>query len=69
MGIYCHIVRFHIYLFNVRETGPFTEVFTTPNIHLVNLMYSLGKTWLKSYVQLPHAYTYERDKEPEFHAK
>ena len=32
----------------------------TYNQYLMNLMYTLGKTWLHPFVQLPHASSYVR---------
>ena len=45
----------------INEPESFSEVFTSYNVHLMNLMYTLGKTWLKSFVQLPHVSSYVRD--------
>ena len=42
----------------MNEPEPFSEVFCSYNHHLMNLMYTLGKTWLHSFVQLPHASSY-----------
>ena len=42
----------------MKELEPFSEVFKTKNDILMNLIYNLGKMWLKSYVQLPHSSSY-----------
>ena len=42
----------------IKEIEPFSEVFTTKNDIFMNLIYTLGKKWLKSYVQLPHSSSY-----------
>ena len=39
---------------------PYNEVFRNNNIQLMNLCYQLGKYWLHSYVQLPHAQSYDK---------
>ena len=36
------------------------QVITSYNVHLMNLMYTLGKTWLNSFIQYPHASSYVR---------
>ena len=43
---------------HVKEIEPFSEVFTTKNDIFMNLIYTLGKMWLESYVQLPHSSSY-----------
>ena len=43
---------------HVHELDPSSKVFNSKNHQFMNLIYTLGKHWLKSYVQLPHASTY-----------
>ena len=43
---------------HVQELDPSSKVFNSKNHQFMNLIYTLGKHWLKSYVQLPHASTY-----------
>ena len=43
---------------HIKELEPFSEVFTTKNDIFMNLIYNLGKMWLKSYVRLPHSSSY-----------
>ena len=38
----------------------YNEVFCNNNIQLMNLCYQLGKYWLHSYIQLPHAQSYNK---------
>ena len=67
---------FHLhYSVNVLEwfEDPFTksklqynEVFRSNNIQLMNLCYQLGKFWLHSYIQLPHAQSYIKKHHPNF---
>ena len=45
---------------------PYNEVFRNNNIQLMNLCYQLGKYWLYSYVQLPHAQSYNKTTSPQF---
>lgn len=40
------------------EQNPFSEVFNSNNHHLMNLMYTLAKVWLQSYIQFPHSSSY-----------
>ena len=42
----------------------FNEVFRSNNIQLMNLCYQLGKFWLHSYIQLPHAQSYIKNTSP-----
>ena len=42
----------------MNEPQPFSEVFDSYDNHLMNLMYTLGKIWLHSFIQLPHALSY-----------
>ena len=44
----------------------YNEVFRSNNIQLMNLCYQLGKLWLHSYVQLPHAQSYIENTSPQF---
>ena len=67
---------FHLhYSFNVFGwmEDPFTkselhynEVFRNNKIQLMNLCYQLGKYWLHSYIQLPHAQSYNKTTSPQF---
>ena len=43
---------------HVHELDPSSKLFNSKNHPFMNLIYTLGKNWLKSYVQLPHASTY-----------
>ena len=40
------------------EQDPYSEVFRTNNHHLMNLMYSVSRVWLGSYIQFPHSFSY-----------
>ena len=40
------------------EQEPFSEVFNSYNNHLMNLIYTLAKVWLQSFVQVPHSSSY-----------
>ena len=40
------------------EEDPYSEVFQTNNHQLMNLMYTVARVWLGSYVQFPHSYSY-----------
>ena len=42
----------------MNEQEPFSEVFNSYNNHLMNLMYTLAKVWLQSFVQFPHTSPY-----------
>ena len=44
----------------------YSEVFRSNNIQLMNLCYQLGKFWLHSYIQLPHAQSYIKNTSPQF---
>ena len=44
----------------------YNEVFRNNNIQLMNLCYQLGKYWLHSYIQLPHAQAYIKNTSPQF---
>ena len=44
----------------------YNEVFRSNNIQLMNLCYQLGKFWLHSYIQLPHAQSYIKNTSPQF---
>ena len=44
----------------------YNEVFRSNNILLMNLGYQLGKYWLHSYIQLPHAQSYIKNTSPQF---
>ena len=44
----------------------YNEVFRNNNIQLMNLCYQLGKYWLHSYIQLPHAQSYNKNTSPQF---
>ena len=44
----------------------YNEVFRSNNIQLMNLWYQLGKFWLHSYIQLPHAQSYTKNISPQF---
>ena len=44
----------------------YNEVFRSNNIQLMNLCYQLGKSWLHSYIQLPHAQSYIKNTSPQF---
>ena len=53
-------LRYHVNILgwnktSIKETEPFSEVYKTKNDILMNLIYTFGKTWLKSYLQLPYA--------------
>ena len=41
-------------------------MFRSNNIQLMNLCYQLGKFWLHSYIQLPHAQSYIKNTSPQF---
>ena len=45
------------------EQDPYSEVFRTNNHHLMNLMYSVARVWLGSYVQFPHSSSYNDKKD------
>ena len=56
-------MRYHVNILgynnpHVHELDPSSKVFNSKNHQFMNLIYTLGKNWLKSYVQLPHASTY-----------
>ena len=42
----------------MNEQDPYSEVFNTNNHLLMNLMYTIAKVWLKSYIQFPNSYSY-----------
>ena len=44
----------------------YSKVFRSNNIQLMNLCYQLGKFWLHSYIQLPHAQSYITNTSPQF---
>ena len=44
----------------------YNEGFRSNNIQLMNLCYQLGKFWLHSYIQLPHAQSYNKNTSPQF---
>ena len=44
----------------------YNEVSRSNNIQLMNLCYQLGKFWLHSYIQLPHAQSYTKNTSPQF---
>ena len=44
----------------------YSEVFSSNNIQLMNLFSQLGKFWLPSYIQLPHAQSYTKNTSPQF---
>ena len=44
----------------------YSEVFRSNNIQLMNLCYQLGKLWLHSYIQLPHAQSSIKNTSPQF---
>ena len=44
----------------------YSEVFRSNNNQLMNLCYQLGKFWLHSYIQLPHAQSYIKNTSPQF---
>ena len=44
----------------------YNEVFRNNNVQLMNLCYQLGKYWLHSYIQLPHAQSYNKTASPQF---
>ena len=48
------------------ERVPYSEVFRTNNHHLMNLLYSVARVWLGSYVQFPHSYSYNDKKDTKF---
>ena len=48
------------------EQDPYSEVFRTNNHHLMNLMYTVARVWLGSYVQFPHSYSYSDKKDTKF---
>ena len=44
----------------------YSEEIRSNNIQLMNLCYQLGKFWLHSYIQLPHAQSYIKNTSPQF---
>ena len=48
------------------EQDPYSKVFRTNNHHLMNLMYSVARVWLGSYIQFPHSYSYSDKKDTKF---
>ena len=40
------------------EQDPYSEVSRTSNHLLMNLMYTIARVWLGSYIQFPHSYSY-----------
>ena len=48
------------------EEDPYSEVFKTNNHLLMNLMYTVARVWLGSYVQFPHSYSYNDKKNTQF---
>ena len=56
-------IRYHVNILgwhnpHIHELDPSSKVFNSKNQPFINLIYTLGKNWLKSYVQLPHASTF-----------
>ena len=50
------------------EEDPYSEVFRTNNHQLMNLMYTVARVWLGSYIQFPHSYSYSDKKDTQFAA-
>ena len=44
------------------EQDPYSEVLRTNNHFLVNLMYTIARVWLGSYIQFPNSYSYTKGK-------
>ena len=49
-----------------KSKSQYNEVFRSNNIQLMNLCYQLGKFWLHSNIQLPHAQSYIKNTSPQF---
>ena len=55
-----------IEIFFTKSKLQYSEVFRSNNIQLMNSCYQLGKFWLHSYIQLPHAQSYIKNTSPQF---